>query len=332
MRQKRYKRKLYRLGKYSAVISIPKPWLDKRGLKAGDFVYVYERGNRLIIEPPKFPGEAIELRLPILEGLESYIEPIVEFLYTLGFNEVRLNLNSRSNGPPVIKLLGRVIPYLIASFREDSRSLDLKMDNVPKELDLVSSMSSQGRILSLLVRRVESLIDGDGESYEAVESSYEEFRRLNSLTLRAISSRREQGDFKLKMLEFLAIWFRVIGSVLFNMAKSVRGELPKARESDIYNLRIMLPSLEVLLSTISSLIEKPNLKKVREGAFSVQDLLRLLSNMLQREDNVTVFLAFLIGILTILVELLGDLYKLAAGYTMLANKTSSSTAPDTHGA
>lgn len=82
-------RKLIQHGPSSLTIALPKKWLDARGLKKGDGIYVSEEGNKLILNTKKaLKIDKITITVAGLDATSVY--HYIQSLYRYGYNEIEV--------------------------------------------------------------------------------------------------------------------------------------------------------------------------------------------------------------------------------------------------
>ncbi len=112
------KRKLIRQGGGGGLtIYVPKKWIDKIGLKAGDEVEVDEEHNKLIIDSKKKKQkQEIVIDIPIAE--KSLISRFIANLYRQGYDKITIRFENKN----VIKTVKKIVETAIIGFDVRSRS------------------------------------------------------------------------------------------------------------------------------------------------------------------------------------------------------------------
>ena len=88
-------RKLIKHGPSSLTIALPKKWLDARGLKKGDGIYVAEEGNKLILNTKKaLKIDKISIAVTGLDTTSIY--HYIQSLYRYGYNEIEVCFEDQS--------------------------------------------------------------------------------------------------------------------------------------------------------------------------------------------------------------------------------------------
>ncbi|MEB3779413.1 MAG: AbrB/MazE/SpoVT family DNA-binding domain-containing protein [Desulfurococcales archaeon] len=94
------KRRIQRLGGSSLIVTIPKGWAKKIGLRVGDMVVVVDKGDRLEILPPDSKvNERIGVAQAKLAGYlrDMSIDNIINCVYVNGYSRLAIKLPSSDN-------------------------------------------------------------------------------------------------------------------------------------------------------------------------------------------------------------------------------------------
>ncbi len=104
------KRRIQRLGGSSLIVTIPKNWAKKIGLRVGDMVVVVDKGDRLEILPPDSKvNERIGIAQTKLAGYlrDMPIENIINCVYVNGYSRLAIKLPSSDN-----KNIDKILDYI----------------------------------------------------------------------------------------------------------------------------------------------------------------------------------------------------------------------------
>ncbi|MEZ0345868.1 MAG: phosphate uptake regulator PhoU [Infirmifilum sp.] len=94
-------RRLFKLGKASLAVTLPRKWVDRNNLREGDSVFVEEYDNYLLVSPAKPREEAFEETkvLEAAQGDEDTVERMIIALYQAGYSSIKVV--SRSGRVPL---------------------------------------------------------------------------------------------------------------------------------------------------------------------------------------------------------------------------------------
>ncbi len=106
-------RKIYVSGGSTYVISLPKKWVTRANLKAGDSLVVTEQGGSLLIETSITEKETKvkEVKISQLSSNEALERLIIAF-YLVGYDTIKVKLD-RKDHLPYRKSIRKVLDYLI---------------------------------------------------------------------------------------------------------------------------------------------------------------------------------------------------------------------------
>lgn len=125
-------RKVYISGGSTYVLSLPKKWVNKTGLKAGDSLVVTEQGGSLLIETSDVEKEpkVKEIRISQLASSESLPRMIIAY-YLVGYDTLKIILNSKdhlSYRKNIRKILDFLIGVEIVEDTNEAMTLEIMVD------------------------------------------------------------------------------------------------------------------------------------------------------------------------------------------------------------
>lgn len=125
-------RKIYVSGGSTYVISLPKKWVTRANLKAGDSLVVTEQGGSLLIETSITEKETKvkEVKISQLSSNEALERLIIAF-YLVGYDTIKVKLD-RKDHLPYRKSIRKVLDYLIGieivEDTNDAMTLEIMVD------------------------------------------------------------------------------------------------------------------------------------------------------------------------------------------------------------
>ncbi len=125
-------RKVYVSGGSTYVISLPKKWVKRANLKAGDSLVVTEQGSSLLIETSIIEKESKvkEIKISKITSNEA-LERIIIAFYLVGYDTIRIKLD-RKDHLPYRKSIRKVMDYLIGveivEDTDDVMTLEIMVD------------------------------------------------------------------------------------------------------------------------------------------------------------------------------------------------------------
>ncbi|MCX8195650.1 MAG: AbrB/MazE/SpoVT family DNA-binding domain-containing protein [Acidilobaceae archaeon] len=256
-------RRVVKLGQSSLVVSLPKRWADRVGLKAGDIVLVISEGENLRLRPVR-RREELEIKVRGKEAaLVSYVVPCA---YVLGYERAVFEA-----GVPLDDLRKAVerLPGAVMNFREEGGvevkiAVDLDKLSVKELLRKNSSLSSQ---IALLLSRA---LEGSAEQ-EELESLKSQSYSLRSLGKRFLYAKLSEGK---RSISFFAITLISLGwlvdSIMLELAEHAMRE--GVRNRNLAETAMRISELPLLASSLP-----PSLRKsleLMEKATSIEGELR----------------------------------------------------------
>jgi phosphate uptake regulator len=125
-------RKIYVSGGSTYVISLPKKWVKRANLKAGDSLVVTEQGSSLLIETSIVEKESKvkEIKISKITSNEA-LERIIIAFYLVGYDTIRIKLD-RKDHLPYRKSIRKILDYLIGveivEDTDDAMTLEIMVD------------------------------------------------------------------------------------------------------------------------------------------------------------------------------------------------------------
>lgn len=183
-------RKIYVSGGSTYVISLPKKWVKKEGLKAGDSVTVTTREGSIIIEPgvkQRAPA-IVEILVSNLETPDALQHLIIAY-YLVGYDTIRVKLDSRKS--EYREALSETLDYLVgAEILEDTgETLTVEVLLDPGKMQTLQVLQRIHVICkSMLADIVRGLKSVDAAHLRDILAREKEVDRLYFLVVRQLKS------------------------------------------------------------------------------------------------------------------------------------------------
>ncbi len=260
-------RKVFEMGG-TVLISLPKDWATKNGVRKGTIVAVDELSpGRLLVRPIETgPETKNEATVDYPNESLSYVINDVTGAYLLGFDVIKIRgkqVISREDRQKINSMIGRLIGLEI--MEEDAKSVTLQF--LPE-----SSILEPEKIVRRMVRLTEGMLkdireatdEGNSKILSLVTERDDEVDRLYFLLVRAIRSATKNPElaekFKLEPVEYLD--YRVLASFLESLGDSI-AELARRMQDEsptkqfVKNFNSMLRVLEEMEEVvIKSFLER----------------------------------------------------------------------------
>src|SRR3972149_2914302 len=125
-------RKVYISGGSTYVISLPKKWVKKASLKAGDSLVVTEQGSSLLIETSVIEKRSSVKEIKISQMISSEaLERLLIAFYLVGYDTITIKLD-RKDHLPYRKSIRKIMDYLIGveivEDTDDAMTLEIMVD------------------------------------------------------------------------------------------------------------------------------------------------------------------------------------------------------------
>ncbi len=195
-------RKVYVSGGSTYVISLPKKWVKKTELKAGDSLVVTEQGSSLLVGASISEKRSTTKEVRISQMMSGdALERIIIALYLIGYDTIRVRLD-RKDHLPYRKSIRRMLDYLIGieilEDTNDSMTLEIMVDyRRMTTMQILQRMYSINR--SMLLDLSKALKTGDIGLAKDVMVREREIDRLYFLVVRQLKSAVEYPQIAEKL-------------------------------------------------------------------------------------------------------------------------------------
>ncbi|RLG83495.1 MAG: phosphate uptake regulator PhoU [Thermoprotei archaeon] len=187
------RRKVQKTGSSSYIITLPKSWIDSIGAKPGDYVLVYEHGNKLIITPQHGETQRLSAKITITEPVN--IDEIFRVLishYLTGYDTITIefkpNIPNLAKNISELKNLARMKLAGVEVIDETYNTLVLKILLNLEELPLMRAIRRLHLIVNnMLTDALEAFKSKDVNLAEAVIQRDDEADRFHFMITRQLS-------------------------------------------------------------------------------------------------------------------------------------------------
>lgn len=184
-------RKLYMTGGSTYVVSLPKKWVKKAGLKRGDSVVIVEQEGSIIIEPGAVERGPKEITIDVTDvpSIDT-LERLIIAYYLVGFDTIKIKLRGEDNldyKKGIRKILKFLIGVEIMEDVGDSVTMEILLDH--KRMPTVDVLKRMHIInKSMLSDLVRAFDEGNIDLARDVISREREIDRLYFLVVRQLKS------------------------------------------------------------------------------------------------------------------------------------------------
>jgi len=271
-------RRVQRLGTSSLIVTLPKKWVKRIGLKPGDTVVIISKDDYIIVKPKSSEAKISTMELSVDEMFpENTLLNIIKCLYFNNYRKIMIDLS---------QLKATTIKRLILALRElpgteheiINNKIIIYIKNKEEQERLIKSLLRLTENLTLILSSVEEYLD-KGVNKELVIDS----KKLLEESLKAYNDIKRvilQDNFILnqnnKVLERLL--YGLISQDLWNLTKIASRTI-----ETLHNMKPDLPQEEaaaVINSIVQVLFE---VRRILSGSSRVESIIFLLDKV--REYN-----------------------------------------------
>jgi phosphate uptake regulator len=195
-------RKLYMTGGSTYVVSLPKKWVKKSGLKRGDSVVVVEQEGSIIIEPGMVERGPKKISIDVTDvpSIDA-LERLIIAYYLVGFDTIEIRLNGEDNldyKKGIRKILKFLIGVEIVEDVGDSVTMEILLDH--KRMPTVDVLKRMHIInKSMLSDLVRAFDEGNLDLARDVIYREREIDRLYFLVVRQLKSAARYSEVSDKL-------------------------------------------------------------------------------------------------------------------------------------
>ena len=274
-------RKIQRLGASSLIVTLPKDWVRRHGVKVGDILTVYDEGDKLVIAPN---GESYKIKLRF--GLnhthvERHMGRIVLCSYVFGLDKVTFYTTKSIKKEYLEKL---------EALRELLEDINVSHGNglieieMPKYNTLLIDMLVQyGREISRLYADYARMLKtGTPMLRGELEARYKHLMRLNYKLLRIANSVKSINKMHERKCRYMVSASNLIGIVAdstYKLGLDIISVIDKLSADEKERLAFLLQLMEVAISTTVNSLKPPSVKKSEESYIKVKTVLSMEESM-----------------------------------------------------
>ena len=256
-------RKVQRLGTSSLVITLPKDWVKRLKIKAGDRLYVVDEGDHLKILPAENRNRAI----PLVDASKipggDVLSKIVHCLYVSGVDEAVIRVKDSPSA-------------LLEAKKKANDFIGLEIYDEGKDLLRIRVLADLGRmglqtIIKLTGQNVVKLIDliletisgrSEDNAKERLQIIKNDFIRHQHATIRFLMARPSSGPEGVENYQTALVtsYFGFINDILLDVAQKIVDK--EIRIDDLERLNVLLENLKSLVYEVSANIASPSAKRL----------------------------------------------------------------------
>lgn len=285
-------RRVQRLGSSSLVITLPKEWTRRLGIKPGDQILLYDEGSELRISPlEKKVDSGVYLDLTRIEPqLASYI---ITCIYLSGFDTATVKM-PRTGSDLVEELRFRSQRFMGAEVYKVGNGeikVDILLDMNKVDLSRLFKIMSNNisKITRILINKFQNRESPD--DIKQAEFLRSDFMGTLYLAMRYIGSRRlaEPGKTGSSLLSIqTAIVSNYMGflvDLLYDILVELNEAIYKTSGNEKKQIVAVLKGIEEAGSLTLRLIASPSTKRITELHGIVEDIDKRLKNLVKHVET-----------------------------------------------
>jgi phosphate uptake regulator len=274
-------RKIQRLGASSLIVTLPKDWVRRHGVKVGDVLSVYDEGDKLVIAPN---GESYKIKLKF--GLnhthvERHLGRIVLCSYVFGLDKITFYSTKGIRKDYIERL--RKLTQMLEGLNITHTPTEIRIDIKRWENTLIDMLIEYGRLISRLYSDYNRMLKtGRRIPREELDARYQYLMKINYKLLRIANSVKSINKMHERKCRYMVSASNLIGIVAdstYKLGLDILQTLDKLTDDERERLSFLLELMEVAVSTTVNSLRPPSVKKSEESYLKVKTILSMEDDM-----------------------------------------------------
>ena len=311
-------RKVQRLGASSLIVTIPKEWARKHGIKVGDPIIVYDEGDRLVIAPSSTePNIGLSFRLN-RSNVTKHMGRLSACSYIFGFDYIVFENNRPLRGSLLNRFseITNVVPGSRMSILND---YEVQIYYHQEEYDVLSLLAQFGRDIGSFLGKL-SLALRTGDFKIIRNSDIDELSRLSMIVARSAIKTASMDSTERRLMAAMQEVAGLLGTSIL-LIREITDRLikitPKLSELEVERITFLLELLEIATSALGSGIASPSVKKSEEAYFKLSTVIELDNSMDEILDGWSPYGAYIVSKLVDLAMLLEFVEQAVLCYSII---------------
>lgn len=226
-------RKIIGFGDSSFVISLPKDWVEKNGLKKGESVSVDEEGEWLRVGPQNVKATPINKEITVdYSGNIRDLKTRILHAYVNNYSVINVKRQKIEKYAPAIRaVVANFIGLDVVEQKDDRLIINDVLDI--SGVSVYNYLRRLDRLVLSMIEDVKLMLNGKANRIEVLNQKDEDVNKLCNLILKVLRRAHNKTDMKLlnlKMDEIFYYWDLVlileeIGDQLKRMARHIKSEV-----------------------------------------------------------------------------------------------------------
>ncbi len=311
-------RKVQRLGASSLIVTIPKEWARKHGIKVGDPIIVYDEGDRLVIAPSNSePAIGLSFKLN-RSNVTKHMGRLSVCSYIFGFDYITFENNRPLRGSLLNKFseLTNVIPGSRMSILND---YEVQIYYPQEEYEVLNMLAQFGREIGSFIGKL-SLALKTGNFNLIKEVDLDDLTRLSMIVARSAIKAASMDSTERRLMAGMQEVAGLLGasvSLIIEIAHSLLKVFSKLSENEIERITFLLELLEIAASALGSGMASPSVKKSEEAYYKLNTVVKLDESMNEILDSWSPYGAYIVSKLTDLARILEFVEQAVLCYSVI---------------
>ncbi|MEB3851285.1 MAG: AbrB/MazE/SpoVT family DNA-binding domain-containing protein [Desulfurococcales archaeon] len=271
-------RKIQRLGASSLIVTLPRNWARRHNLQVGDYVYIYDEGDKLIMSPTS-NGREVSVTLDLRHTSNTrHLGKTCICSYVFGFDNVNLAVPRTSK--TILEKIDMIKEMLSGEVEveQNGRSgfqIRYRDHDEVSQDEFFKLFHHYTYEASSFIRRVSTIIQNNAMA-DDIASMYNRIRRLSYKLLRVankqvyVDSRQDRlGKILLNIVNLTSL----AATTMYTLAMDAAALYDKLTDDEKERLGLLLQILEVTLATIGSAVDPPSIKKAEDLYWKIKTVL-----------------------------------------------------------
>ena len=320
-------RKVQKLGTSSLIITLPREWARRHGLKAGSMVSIVEDGDKLVVVPyvRERPLRA-SFELKHL-NICKHLGRIVLCAYLSGLDSIEF-VSNRPIRPEILERVDKAVDVIgddgVSVRLRNAYEVAVEVEELPT--DVAEALISYGRMLAGAVSRLVDLLSGAEISADELDGIYNDLR-ASAFRLLRIGSKG--GGLRVSQEHLNRLLMAAVGLlILLNeymrwFARDLASLRRELSDEERERLKFVLQLIEVSLVAAASGIEPPSVKKEEDAYNKLKALLDLENELSDIVRDASPAYAYLLGRLVDLARVVSNVEETILCYSLFKRYSES---------
>ena len=283
-------RKIQRLGSSSLVVTLPRSWIKRHGIKPGDVVYTIDEGFGLKVIPSNPAGKNTSITLDLSRIKNPYLASMsASCVYIMGYDDVNIVFNKELDPLLMISNIkansSRLLGVEVVN-ETDTNSVRLRVLLDSTRLDIKMAVKNLSNTISmgfdLLLRIAKNQVNNERVNSDIRFINSEIYKTQHLIIRQLVSSRGiTVGDIAEMNMHSILVGTSLLG-IIGDITISIANYMIKGNANLDENTIEIMERVKDLLPLIGTLLTSPS---VRKSSDILRDIMELRSSI-ERTINI----------------------------------------------